>query len=97
MVNSKNDTRNDRQILKVVWLDAHSRDSVLENEIPEMLKLAPYDVIGYRVAETAKVLVIAQAVLGAGNGIEQNEYRRVLAIPKSLIQSREELVIRKDQ
>lgn len=81
-----------KKLVKVLWMDAHTEDGMTEKELTELLQkegspLAPYWAVGWQVAETKEVLVIASGLLPEEPKFQMDEtiYRKILFVPKSLI------------
>ena len=59
-------------MVRVVWMDAKSCDRIYASEISDSLKLAPYIVVGFKIAEDSEALVICE---GIQPPIEEGEVR----------------------
>ena len=87
-----------KKVLKVLWMDAHTEEQLTEAELTDLLQkegslLAPYWAVGWQVAETEEVLVIASGILPEEPKfhIDETLYRKILFIPKCLIKGLWEL------
>lgn len=75
------------KIMQVCWVDANIKGSLMQSDLKNLLGknsqlLAPYWAVGYKVGETEEVLMLADAVLPKMDDESEDEYRRVLMIPK---------------
>ena len=87
-----NVTMTEPKVLRVQWVDAHCQESMTEEELKAAIKsgeslLVPYYAYGCLVAETERVIVIAQGVMPKQDRFDFDEtiYRRLLFIPKDKI------------
>jgi hypothetical protein len=75
-------------MVRVLFGDAHSFTELTEEELPAFLKLAPYEAVGFKIAENKDTLIICQAILPKEKDLQHDEtfFRQVLCIPKKEIQ-----------
>lgn len=80
------------KVVRVFWLDAHSEETMSEEDLNNLLKsegsiLAPYWAYGCLIGETEEAIVLAQGVLPKDERLEfdENVFKKVITIPKSKI------------
>lgn len=79
----------EKKIVKVLWVDAHSQDTMSEKELKELMQkegsaLAPYWAVGWLLAENKEVLVVASGILPEEEKffLEETVYKRIIFIPR---------------